>query len=55
VSVPDEQGIRKLRPEMPEHYADAGLGSRQKLRGSRDAALAQQRIQYPQFSQVQFR
>jgi len=55
MSVADEQRVRKLRPEIAEHLADAGLGGRQKLRGPRDAALMQQGVQNPQLSQVQFR
>ena len=43
--VPDEQGICKLRPQMPQHLADAGLRGRQKLRRPCDAALVQQRVQ----------
>jgi len=53
--IPDEQRIGKLRPQVPQHFADAGLRGRQKLRRSRDAALVQQRVQDPQLSQVQLR
>ena len=55
MSVPDEQRIAKLRTQMPQHLADAGLRRCQQLCGPGDAAFVQQRVQDPQFSQVQFR
>jgi hypothetical protein len=54
VPVSDEQGIGKLRAEMPQHLADTGLRGGQELRRPRDAAFVQQRVQDPQLAQVQF-
>jgi hypothetical protein len=55
MTVPDEQRIGKLRAEMPQYLADAGLRGGQKLCGPRDAALVQQGIEDSQLAQVQFR
>jgi hypothetical protein len=41
MSVANEQWIGKLRAQMPEHLADAGLRGCQQLRSSGDAALIQ--------------
>jgi hypothetical protein len=55
MSVPDEQWVAKLRTQMPQHLADAGLRGCQQLCGPGDAAFAQQRVQDPQLPQVQLR